>query len=237
MIRLLIAVLTTVTLGACAHAPAYDPQDPLEAVNRKVYKFNDVADRYVLRPVAKTYADITPQPVKTGVSNFFDNLTYPITIVNGVLQLKFKQAASDTGRFLLNSTVGILGLVDVAGQQGMERHDEDFGQTLGYWGVGEGWFLMLPLLGPSTNRDLIGRGGDYFSDPTYYVDEPQVEYPLIALRAVNSRAGLLGAPENFLNQQLDPYVAMRTAYLEQRWSLIHDGKPPPDDDFEDFGDE
>lgn len=229
MKQVILGSALLLALSGCAHSPSYDPQDPLEPVNRKIYAFNDKADRYVLKPVAEFYVDYTPQLVRQGIGNFFDNLTYPITIVNGVLQLKLEQAASDTGRFLLNSTVGLLGFIDVASQQGLPRHDEDFGQTLGYYGIGEGWFLMIPLLGPSTNRDLVGRGGDYYSDPMFYIDEGDARYPLLALRVVDARAGLIGAPERFLAQQLDPYVALRTAYLQRRWNLIHDGNPPPED--------
>lgn len=221
-------------VSGCAHSPTYDPQDPLEPLNRKVYAFNDTADRYVLRPVAKVYADVTPAPVRKGVGNFFDNLGYPITIVNDVLQLKLTRAAKDTGRFVMNSTIGLAGFMDVASTQGLTRNDEDFGQTLGRWGIGEGWYIMLPFLGPSTNRDLIGRVGDYFSDPMFFVEDDAVSFSLAAVEILDARAGLIGSAENFLNQQLDPYVAMRTFYLENRWNKIHDGNPPPDDGFEDF---
>src|SRR5688572_26977733 len=150
-------LLLTLLAAGCAHSPAYDPQDPLEKVNRAVFGFNEKADQYVLKPVAKGYDKITPQPVRRGIANFFDNLFYPTVIVNDLLQAKLKQGAFDLGRFVVNTTVGVVGIFDVATGWGMEKHEEDFGQTLGYWGVGPGWYLMLPLLGPSDNRDLVGR--------------------------------------------------------------------------------
>src|SRR4051812_6316738 len=129
-------------LTACAHSPSFDPQDPLEKVNRPIFAFNMKADKYVLRPVAKTYATVVPEPARRGVSNFFDNLFYPTTIVNDVLQAKFVQGGQDTLRFVLNSTIGLAGVLDVATGQGLARNDEDLGQTFGRWGVGPGWYLM-----------------------------------------------------------------------------------------------
>jgi phospholipid-binding lipoprotein MlaA len=226
---LLGAALITAISG-CAHSPPDQPDDPLEPVNRAVFKFNRVADRYVLRPIAKGYDTVTPVRVKKGVTNFFNNLAEPTTIVNGALQGKFKQAASDTGRFLLNSTAGFAGILDVAGPAGMPRHDEDFGQTLGYYGVGTGWYLMVPLLGPSDNRDILGRGADYFTLPLKYVQnnnshEDGVFYGATFVNLVNLRASLLSA-DDILNEALDPYVLVRTAYLQNRLSKVYDGNPP-----------
>lgn len=227
-------VLTLAVLAsACAHMPADEPADPLEPVNRGVYKFNRAADTYVLRPVARTYKSYFPDEIRRGFSNFLDNLFYPTTIVNDVLQLKPAQAGKDLGRFLLNTTVGLLGFLDVAAPLGLPRNDEDLGQTLGRWGVGEGWYLMLPLLGPSTNRDLLGRLGDgVTSSPTAYVDL----YPSLAISgadAIDTRAKLLDA-DKFLDEQLDPYIFIRTTYLQNRFNKVFDGNPPREKfDFDD----
>jgi phospholipid-binding lipoprotein MlaA len=218
-------------LAACAHSPSFDPQDPLEKVNRPIFAFNMKADKYVLRPVAKTYATVVPEPARRGVSNFFDNLFYPTTIVNDVLQAKFVQGGQDTLRFVLNSTIGLAGVLDVATGQGLPRNDEDLGQTFGRWGVGPGWYLMLPLLGPSDNRDLVGRIGDHWSEIPTYIDSLNTWPATIAINGANlidSRSRLLGA-DHALNEQLDPYVFIRTAYLDRRQNLVFDGNPPEED--------
>ena len=234
-----LVLVLVVALGAagCAHRPPDDPLDPLEPVNRGVYKFNRVADRYVLRPVAKGYRNYTPAEFQTGVYNFIDNLFYPTTIVHGFLQGKFEQGTRDIGRFVVNTTLGIVGIMDVATRLGLERHDEDLGQTLGKYGVGEGIYLMLPFLGPSNGRDLIGRVGDSFTGPTPIADMADaytvtdynapdaVSYTLTAVDAIDTRARLLGA-DRMLDEQLDPYVFLRTTYLQRRQSLVYDGNPP-----------
>ncbi len=223
-ISLLIA---TLAVAGCAHRPADDPADPLEPVNRAVFKFNETADKYALRPVAKVYADVTPAPARQGITNFFDNLQEPRNIVNAILQAKFVQAGKNLGRLLLNSTAGLAGFVDVATEVGLEKHEEGLGQTLGYWGVGEGWYLMLPLLGPSTNRDLVGFAGDSFVNPSFYLPGRYDVYSISAnaVNLVNTRANFLAA-DGILQQQFDRYLFVRTAYLQQRWNLIHDGNPP-----------
>jgi phospholipid-binding lipoprotein MlaA len=221
--------MAVTVLAGCAHSPAEEPQDPLEPVNRAVYKFNDTADHYVLRPVAKEYAAVTPQPVRRGVDNFLSNLGYPKTIVNDFLQAKFTRGFSDLGRLLLNTTAGIGGVLDVATETGLPRHDEDFGQTLGYWGVGEGWFLMLPLLGPSTTRDALGVAADMPIAPPYWLDGDHdwLRFGLQGVSVINMRANLLDT-DRILAQQLDRYIFIRTAYLQQRRSLVYDGNPPPE---------
>ena len=220
----LTAALAALCLSGCAHTPPAEPADPLEPVNRAVFSFNRAADRYVLRPVAKGYTDITPAPVQRGVGNFFSNLGEPLTIVNGLLQGKFEQAASDTGRFLLNTTAGLGGVMDVATNAGLSRHDEDFGQSLGRVGIGPGWYLMLPLLGPSNNRDLLGRAGDYFGSPSPYLHD-DAALALGAAGAVNLRAQLLPA-DSLIDGADDPYIFVRTAYLESRLRKTYDGNPP-----------
>lgn len=220
-----LAALLSLLLGACAHTPADDPSDPLESMNRAIFSFNLKADKYVARPVAKAYVKVLPSPVRTGVSNFFDNLTYPTVIVNDALQAKFKQSGKDTGRFLFNSTVGIAGIFDPATPVGLERNDEDFGQTFGKWGVGQGWYLMLPLLGPSTNRELTGRIAGIATNPLTYVENDEVTTYLTLLDIIDTRAQLLGA-DSVLDQQFDQYIFVRTAYLQRRQNLVFDGNPP-----------
>ena len=214
----LSTALAVCLLSGCATLPPDQPADPLESVNRAMFSFNRTADRYV------------PTVAQRGVINFFSNLGEPITIVNGLLQGKFVQAGSDTGRFLINSTAGFAGLMDVATGAGLEKHDEDFGQTLGYWGVGTGVYLMLPLLGPSNGRDVIGRGVDYFSAPLYYVqqnngDEDEIFYGLTALNLVKLRTQLLSA-DPLIDGAIDPYIFVRTAYMQSRLNSVYDGAPP-----------
>src|SRR5688572_17843204 len=179
--RRVALLLAALALGGCAHTPPDDPSDPLEGWNRGVYKFNEKADKYVLRPVAKGYDKVMPGFARTGVRNFFSNLLYPTVIVNDLLQLKFKQFGADTGRLLANTLVGLGGLLDVATSVGLEQHDEDFGQTLGYWGVGPGWYLMLPFLGPTDNRDFIGQFADSQTSPLFYLENEEVAFGLGAL--------------------------------------------------------
>lgn len=228
-----LAVLLTLLLGACAHTPADDPADPLEPVNRAVFKFNRVADKYVAKPVAKGYVAVVPSPLRTGVTNFFNNLFYPTVIVNDLLQAKFGQGARDTGRFLFNTTVGIGGLVDAAAMIGLDRNDEDFGQTFGAWGIGPGWYLMLPLLGPSSNRDLVGSAFGIATNPLTYTEDDALVWSLNLLNIVDTRAALLNA-DSILDQQFDPYIFVRSAYLQHRQNLVYDGNPPKES--YDFGD-
>ncbi|MBI2383929.1 MAG: VacJ family lipoprotein [Gammaproteobacteria bacterium] len=223
----LLALAAAVGLAGCAHAPAEDPNDPLEPVNRAVYSFNNQVDRYVARPVAKGYQEALPPFVRSGVGNFFGNLFYPTVIVNDLLQLKFEQGAQDLARFTLNTTVGLGGLFDPATAAGLPAHDEDFGQTFGHWGAGEGWYLMLPLLGPSDNRDLLGSVGDGYASPLYYVNG-DTAVPLGVLNAVDQRARLLGA-DKVVERQFDPYIFVRTIYLQRRQNLVYDGNPPKED--------
>lgn len=221
------ALIVTAFLSGCAHLPADEPADPAEKFNRAMFAFNRTADRWVMRPVARGYVAVVPDVARTGVSNFFSNLFYPTTIVNDLLQWKPVQFGKDLARFALNTTVGVAGLIDVATDVGLARNNEDFGQTLGRWGLGEGWYWMLPFLGPSDNRDLFGRAGDYFTSPLHYVDNNYVSWGLYGGSIVDTRAGLLSA-DKFIDEQFDPYIAIRTAYLMRRQSLVYDGNPPPE---------
>lgn len=211
--------------AGCAHSPPYDPQDPLEPLNRKIYSFNETVDRYTLRPVSKVYKRYTPVLVQKGVGNFFDNLRYPITVVNSYLQCKPVDGTSDLTRFVVNSTIGVAGLFDVATPMGLEEHDEDFGQTLGAWGVGQGIYIVLPFMGPSTGRDVVGMGADGFLDPLNLVEDDEARLALWVLYLTDRRAGVLGY-EGMVRDSFDPYSFVRTAYLENRLDKVHDGNPP-----------
>jgi len=218
------------TLSGCA---TLENPDPLESFNRHVFTFNEDMDKMVAKPIAETYDAVVPEPVDQGVTNFFSNLNDIVVIANDVLQLKFKQAASDTGRFLVNSTIGILGVFDVATDWGMPKHNEDFGQTLGYWGVDSGAYIVLPFLGPSTLRDATGRGVDLFLDPrTYAGDATGVQLGTEALNLVDQRADLLDAEEVLDAAALDNYTYIRDAYLQRRKYLVHDGQLPEEKDLE-----
>ena len=219
--------LLTLLLAGCATQPnaKRDPRDPFEGFNRASYKFNDALDRAILKPTAKGYKAITPQFVETGVSNFFSNLGQPTVILNDLLQAKFKPALSDTGRFLLNTTVGIGGLFDPASKAGLDRNDEDFGQTLGKWGVPSGPYLMVPFFGPSTVRDGFGSGVDVFSDPVHYIERDAWRYSLQGMNLIDARARRLSL-EDTLNQTYDKYGFIRNAYLQQREYQVTDGNAP-----------
>lgn len=226
--RLFLPLLVAVLGAGCAVVPPEEEaSDPLEPVNRAIYQFNEQFDRYLLKPVAQGYQDYVPTPARKSVSNFYSNLGEPLTATNAVLQGKFEQGAGDSTRFIFNTTFGILGFFDVATPMGLPRHDEDFGQTFATWGIGEGWYLVLPFLGPSTVRDTAGMIPDGYLNPLYYVDDESWRYSLIALRVVDSRARLLGASRVRDTAALDGYMFTREAYRQHRWNRIHDGSPPP----------
>lgn len=238
-LKVVSALLLAGLLTACASLPPgaqRDPRDPMERTNRAVYRFNDALDRNVGRPVAKAYVKATPAPVRSGVSNFFRNLTYPTVIANELLQGKVANMFVATARLVVNTTVGIGGLFDPATQLGIPAHDEDFGQTLGVWGVPAGPYVVLPFLGPSSARDTVGFVADQFSDPKTYVKDPYLYYGATALQLVDSRAELLGTDE-VLGRSFDPYAFMRNAYLERREFQVKDGTPPAEGEFEIFEDE
>lgn len=214
-----------------AEAQSANP-DPWEGFNRVMYRFNDTMDRYVLRPVAVGYKKVTPTPVRTGISNFFINLRSPIVMLNDLLQGKVKQAGKDTTRFVVNSTIGLAGFVDVARRMDLPANDEDFGQTLGKWGMGSGPYLVLPFIGPSSVRDGIGLGVDSASHPRRYVLDSKVDWGLWAVDGINTRANLLDV-EGIV--QGDKYLFIRDLYLQRRAFLVNDGQvedPFLDDDFD-----
>jgi phospholipid-binding lipoprotein MlaA len=228
--RVALLLLATMPLVGCAVAPTAtpDPRDPFERLNRGVYAFNDGLDRAVLKPAARGYRKVTPQPVQTGVSNFFSNAQYPVTLVNNLLQGKFTAAASDTARFVLNTTFGLGGLLDPATASGLDRNDEDFGQTLGKWGVPPGPYLVVPFLGPYTLRDGIGSLADDFAEPRAYLEDDSTRWSLWAADKFERRVGLLEA-DALLERTGDPYAFVRSAYLQRREYLVRDGDVPPED--------
>lgn len=207
-------------------------RDPLESVNRGVYKFNDAADRAVIKPVASAYKAVAPSPIRKGLSNFFNNLGTLTTVLNDILQLKFANAFTDAGRFVINSTFGIAGFIDVASMDNIPVHKEDFGQTLGHWGVGNGPYLVLPFLGPSTLRDTTGFVFDRAtSDPityTHNIGQIRLHNQLRATQLLVKRAEFLDATDLVDTAALDPYSFTRDAYLQSRASQVQDGLVPVD---------
>jgi phospholipid-binding lipoprotein MlaA len=199
------------------------PQDPWESWNRGVYKVNTVLDNAVAKPVARTYVRAIPPPVRTGISNFYQNLHTTTVMVNDALQGKIGAAFSDLARFLLNTTVGVGGLLDPATQAGLELHDEDFGQTLGHWGVHPGPFVEIPFLGPSDVRDGSGRIVDIFTGPTHYIANDAIAYSIYGVSLVEARANLLSLDDTLKNV-FDPYAFIRDAYLQRRAYMVSDGK-------------
>lgn len=218
---LLVALLAS---GGCAStqtAENTNPDDPWEGFNRKVFVFNDVLDRYALKPVARGYRTITPDPVETGVGNFFSNLGEVRTAINSVLQGKPANAGLATSRFLINSTVGIGGLLDYATLMEITADKEDFGQTLAVWGWDDSRYLVLPFLGPSTLRDTTGLPADIAAYPVTYVDDDTVRISLTALNLIDTRAGLLDQEELIRG---DRYRFIRDAYLQSRQFEVSDGE-------------
>lgn len=213
------ALLSTLSLQT-ASADEVDA-DPWEGFNRAVFSFNDTLDRYALKPLAQGYQAVTPDFVETGVGNFFGNLSDVGSIANNLLQGKGDAAGQDLARVVFNSTIGLAGLIDVATPMGLPEHDEDFGQTLGYWGLSSGPYLVLPLLGPSSVRDGIGLIPDSLLDPVGEVDHVRTRNALYATRIIDTRAELLAA-EHLLNG--DRYSALRDAYLQRRAFLVNDGE-------------
>lgn len=231
-------VAPTLLLG-CASKPdrEVDPRDPLEPFNRATFRFNMDFDKAFMQPIARGYQKVTPEPVDRGITNFFDNLADVTSAVNNVLQFKMSRAGSDVGRIFINSTVGVLGFIDVATNVGLPSYKEDFGQTLGYWGLEPGAYLVTPLLGPSSMRDAIGMGGDIVMDPLVNLKKHQVHWGLVGVRLIDRRADLLTTTEIVEEASIDLYSFVRDAYLQRRQTLVYDGNPPTDDSQPDFWDE
>lgn len=227
-----LALLTLAfNLGGCATGPTANPKDPLEPFNRGVFQFNETLDSAVVKPVAIAYTEVTPRPIRTGVSNFFANIGDGWSFVNNLLQAKPVAAMDSFFRFNVNTLWGLFGLIDIASEMGIERHPEDFGQTLGYWGVSSGPYLVLPLFGPSTVRDTVARFGvDRPADPVRNLDHVPTRNSLTALDLVDRRAALLRAGSLLDEAALDKYSFTRDVYLQKRRNDVHDGAPPPEDE-------
>lgn len=230
LLRVLVAIAIASLAGACATIPpeaGSNPVDPLERMNRHVFEFNDRVDRALLKPIAQGYVAVVPEPVRGCVSNFFANLGDVSNAANNLLQGKPVEAVSDICRIAINTTVGVLGCFDVASKMGLEKHNEDFGQTLGRWGLGSGAYLVLPLLGPSSVRDTVGRVPDAYVDPANAAgDDASARITLFALRTIDLRARLLDAGRLLEAAALDKYQFTRDAYLQRRRNLVFDGNPP-----------
>ena len=220
-----ISISSLVLISGCASTSA-SKADPFEGMNRATYAFNDVVDENLFKPVAKGYQKVTPDFFRAGVTNLFTNIGDVATALNNLLQGKGGDAASDAGRFFVNSTLGVLGLFDVATPMGLEKHDEDFGQTLGKWGISSGPFLMLPLMGPSTLRDAVSRPVDSFAGYSRYVDHIPTRNSAFGLEIIDLRANLLGASSVLDTAALDKYQFIRDAYLQRRLRNVYDGKAP-----------
>ncbi|KAA1011793.1 VacJ family lipoprotein [Paraburkholderia panacisoli] len=210
-----LALAAAGLITGCATGPDRKPGDPFEPVNRVVFNFNDGVDRYIAEPVAKGYQKVTPQPLRTAVSNFFSNLGDLANAANALLQLKITDATEDIMRFAFNSVFGLGGLLDWATPAGLPKHHQDFGLTLGHWGIPSGPYLVLPLFGPSTVRDSVGLIVDVKFNPLNYM-EPAVRNPLYLLQFVSTRSDLLGATDLLQQAALDKYSFVRDAYTQQR---------------------
>ncbi len=222
-----------------SHDEYSDPRDPFESFNRAMWDFNwDILDHYILRPVTVGYVTVVPQPVRIGLNNVVLNLNEPQTFVNSVLQFKLGDAGATTGRFAINTTLGLVGIFDVATELGIERRNEDFGQTLAVWGVGDGPFLMIPALGPNTVADFTGNVVDNLYFPMNILN-PTQRYLRFAVRILNTRADLMDQ-ENLINDSLDPYSFVKEGYYQRQEFLQYDGDVPEEEleEFdEDWGDE
>ncbi len=215
--------------GGCATNG--DPRDPLEPMNRAIYQFNDGLDQLLIKPAAELYTGrMIPEFVRTGLRNFFSNINDVIVAVNDLLQGKFEDAGNDVGRIVINSTAGILGFRDVATDAGLPKNQEDFGQTLGVWGFGDGAYIVLPILGPSSVRDTVGWVGDIYTWPITYVKPHHTRNTIAAVRFVGIRADLLAASKVLEAAALDPYIFVRDAYLQRRRNLVFDGRPPREEE-------
>jgi phospholipid-binding lipoprotein MlaA len=221
-----ITVLTAIALTGCASNRAKNPADPLEFVNRGIYQFNDTVDKAVIKPVAQGYKAAIPTAGQIMVSNFFSNLDDVVVTANDLLQFKLVQGFSDGMRFLVNSTIGFFGLIDVASVGGLPKHNEDFGQTLGKWGLGNGPYIVLPILGPSTLRDSVGLYADSYTNPTYRLEHIPTRNQAYITNGISRRAELLDKEKVMTEAMVDPYEFMRDTYLLYRNNLVYDGNPP-----------
>lgn len=230
-------LICALLLSGCATKPAAPKDqrstaDPWEPMNRQIHGFNTGLDKVTLKPIAKGYQKVFPQFLRTGIGNFSSNLRSPLNAINSFLQGKGKTGLSESGRFLANSTIGLLGILDVATAMGLEKHNEDFGQTFAKWGVPDGPYVVLPLLGPRTLRDALAVPLNFLADPLLWYNNTSVRDKLYILRLIDVRERLFTV-EALLKGSKDRYLSLREAYLQHRLFLIYDGDPPEDDDFYD----
>ena len=221
-----VLFVALVALAGCATTGEGDPRDPLEPLNRTVFQFNDGVDAAIAKPIATVYHEYVPGPLRGYVRNFFANIGDIFIGVNNILQGKPGDGLQDWARFVFNSFFGVFGINDVASDMGFEKHNEDFGQTFGRWGIGEGAYLVLPFLGPSTLRDGVGTALDIYADPLTNVRPTGLRTAAYALRLTHTRADLLDAGRILEEAALDRYVFMRDAFLQRRRNLVYDGEPP-----------
>lgn len=246
LLSIIFLLTSCLFISACANNQHKEPQDPWQGVNRGIYQFNDTLDRAILKPIAQGYDKVMPKPVDKGIDNIFSNIGDVVVLLNDILQLKLKQSVSDTGRLLVNTTLGLGGIFDVASPLGMPKHNEDFGQTLGRWGTPSGPYIVLPFMGPSTVRNSIGRLPDGAVNNVVLneigIDELDERLIYSGIAIVNTRQGLLGASDLLDNSGADPYTFLRESYLQRRVQLVNDGiaqEEPldPDDEAALFGDD
>ena len=226
-----IAVVALACLGLAGCASHGNPKDPAEGFNRAMFAFNEGVDKVAIKPAAQGYEAALPQAARNGVANFFGNVSDVFIGINDVLQGKMPDAINDFGRVAVNTTLGVLGFMDVATDLGVEKHDEDFGQTFGSWGAGSGAYVVWPILGPRSVRDSVGMGLDLAVDPVGNVGDIPSRNVLLVTRVISDRAALLPADKVIEEAAFDKYSYVRDAYLQRRRSLVFDGNPPrePDD--------
>jgi phospholipid-binding lipoprotein MlaA len=222
----LLTLVAAVLLAGCAAAPS--KVDPLEPMNRALYAVHDVVDTNVVKPIAQGYVDIIPYFIRKGISNVFNNIEDAFSALNGTLQGKFDKAGNDMGRVMVNSLFGVVGLIDVASDIGIERGDEDFGQTFAYWGIPAGPYLFIPLFGPTTVRDGTGVIIRIAAGPVGFIPDVPLRNSLYGVGFIDQRSQLLGVGELVDTAALDRYTFIRNAYFQRRRYLIYDGKPPPE---------
>ena len=240
--RLTSLIFFLIIISGCASKQTIeqgDVLDPFEPVNRTIFRFNEFADKYVARPVAKGYQFVFPSIIRTGVNNFFDNISYPVDILNAALQGKFKQAGLDTSRLIINSTIGVLGFMDPATDVGLAKNHEDFGQTFGVWGIPEGPYIMVPFFGPRTIRSGAGDLAGLYVNPQFWLFSSSVQTKLNIVWLIHERSTLIGIDEE-VQRAFDRYAFVRDAYRQNRQYLLYDGNPPEvpfDFDDEEFDEE
>ncbi len=222
----LARALLPLVLALAGCAGTNDPRDPFEGYNRAMYRFNDGFDEAIAKPVASAYQSVIPAPVRDRVRNFFSNIADLFIGFNNLIQGKPEETMTDWARFAFNSTFGLFGIHDIASEIGLEKHNEDFGQTFGRWGIGDGPYIVWPFLGPSTLRDSVGLAFDFSVDPVSRYPVVRERNSAIAVRVTSQRADLLDASSLLEQAALDKYVFLRDAYLQRRRSLIYDGSPP-----------